>query len=292
MLLRLMRKKAFTLIELLVVIAIIAILIGLLLPAIQKVRTAAARTSNINNLKQIGLAVANFHDVNGFLPVNQPLSSNNGQGAGAPPNTWCGFFQILPFIENGNLYSQAAAQLAAWESNGNQPLNIKIKTYLDPSRNRPGYGDYGNGNWFGPMTDYAINGVSFGGPTPQLSSSSVSNLNGASNTIWCGEKAIDPSNYGTNWANNWDECIYTGSYGGTGRWNNQIYSDQTVGKNDTEDLNGNNSWFANNWGSPYDAGCPFMFLDGGVRFIPYTYSGTQNFTGMLTYDNTIPIIFP
>jgi prepilin-type N-terminal cleavage/methylation domain-containing protein len=103
------RRRGFTLIELLVVIAIIAILLGLLVPAVQKVRSAAARTQSVNNLKQLGLALHNFNDTNKSLPPTfgwrpKPPSGQIYSAGGAYGTA---YFHLLPFVEQGPLYQSS-----------------------------------------------------------------------------------------------------------------------------------------------------------------------------------------
>ncbi len=132
------RTTAFTLIELLVVIAIIAILIGLLLPAVQKVREAAARSSCTNNIKQLALACHSYNDTYGKLPYAvwiQPGQGWNNPGALGP--TWQ--IMILPYIEQSALYNQYQAQIqgcvsySGWNQNWINMGTNTIKPYLCPS---------------------------------------------------------------------------------------------------------------------------------------------------------------
>src|SRR5437660_10732167 len=98
-------RKGFSLIELLVVIAIIAILIGLLLPAVQKVREAAARSRCMNNLKQIGLAVHNFEATTGYLPPAGCWATAKSS-ASFNVESYSILARILPYVEQNSLYQQ------------------------------------------------------------------------------------------------------------------------------------------------------------------------------------------
>src|SRR5262245_36241304 len=109
------RPSGFTLIELLVVIAIIAVLIGLLVPAVQKVRAAAARAQCQNNLKQIGLAFHHYHDVNRHLPpwaFDFSYNPNPKNPLGDQRHGHSPWSLILPYVEQGSLFANVRADLS------------------------------------------------------------------------------------------------------------------------------------------------------------------------------------
>ena len=134
-------QRGFTLIELLVVIAIIAVLIALLLPAVQQAREAARRTQCKNNLKQLGLALHNYHDTHGTLPIGSGITDPGGVGG----RRQSGFVGMLPFIEQAPLYQQISGtytnsggttwgpfQCEPWNTSYT-PFTAKIPGFLCPS---------------------------------------------------------------------------------------------------------------------------------------------------------------
>jgi prepilin-type N-terminal cleavage/methylation domain-containing protein/prepilin-type processing-associated H-X9-DG protein len=174
-------RRGFTLIELLVVIAIIAILIGLLLPAVQKVREAAARMKCQNNLKQLALSCHTFADNNQGLPpaMIDPGSTNyntpnNSSGYG--PN-W--IVLLLPYIEQANLYNQYTTSISSWLQNSNTDNNWRgvrgttISSLLCPSDAASGTPYTGStaGTW--ARGNYAAN----------MGAGSAGNFNGTTSTM-------------------------------------------------------------------------------------------------------------
>lgn len=171
-----LRRRAFTLIETLVVIGIIALLVGLLLPAVQKLREASLRISSLNNLKQIGLAVhqsADAHDGNLPIAVTGPWPAGGGEV----------FFAILPFIEQDPLYRQFQSLGTGSPTGSFDAMNAPVKVYLNPAD--PSFGGrigIVSPNYQGSISSYAANCQVF---DAHITIGQVGD--GMSQTIWMAE---------------------------------------------------------------------------------------------------------
>jgi prepilin-type N-terminal cleavage/methylation domain-containing protein/prepilin-type processing-associated H-X9-DG protein len=297
-----MRKKGFTLIELLVVIAIIATLIGLLLPAVQKVREAAARMSCQNNLKQIGLALHNHHDATTRFPVANTPSFNSS------------FTQILPYLEQENIgrrYNTALTPTDATDVDGDGHTNLslgsnRLKTYQCPTMQPPpnpaafpGWSNYavciGNqpnpffppGASGNPLYDNGVivrtTGGGSGGATDQLGTRMPAIHDGTSNTILAGEMGYQLKDYyfssgtfagqlrggNTQWV--WGYASY--SFGSTG-----VMFNTTAGT--PTDITARLGAFR----SDHANGANFLFTDGAVRFLGNGKIDLPNYQALGTRD--------
>jgi prepilin-type N-terminal cleavage/methylation domain-containing protein len=230
----LLRRRGFTLIELLVVIAIIAVLIALLLPAVQAAREAARRAQCVNNLKQIGLGIHNYHQTYDCFPLGVSLNMYSLPAYWRAKNSWSHFGMMLPFLEQQSVYNAANFYWGVEEGSAGSsaPIDInvtaadsQINTFLCPSDPRSGNGgstsfstnDRDTSSYYGCVgatTSLAVpNGVDTGTiqfiPTANFPSSESTGVfsfqrvygvrdvtDGTSNTIAYSEGMVNPSGTG------------------------------------------------------------------------------------------------
>jgi prepilin-type N-terminal cleavage/methylation domain-containing protein len=303
------KRHGFTLIELLVVIAIIAILIGLLVPAVQKVRAAAARSQSQNNAKQIALAVHSYNDANKKLP---PLADTvltatpPGQNSNCQQNTNnCAglFFFILPYVEQDPLYKDGLAKKGVWEQSPNNVGSRKIPVYLsprDPSDPLPVWKESNGGTWH--VGNYAANHALFGRPCTGFTISDLSLvkiIDGTSNTVGFAEQygkcgLTETDNTSGAPPNNYRHKLW--AYRAPWNWERASYFDtriMSIGMKGTAQnppdactcLATSTATPPQNMPKPSaclpymvqamdEGGCVTALMDGSVRMVPSTVSGT------------------
>jgi prepilin-type processing-associated H-X9-DG protein len=279
------------LIELLVVIAIIAILIGLLLPAVQKVREAGARTQCINNLKQQGLALHNYHDSLGVLPQgNSPYIGWAQPGAAPYESSWTWMAFILPHVEQDNVWKQAKTFATGGGTNGyswyNPMCAVPQKVFTCPQDPRGvvvvrgsqwGIVDQGLTMYLGNSgtTSAALNGVLFVGSKVKLPHI----LDGTSNTIMVGERPPN-SNLEYGWyfaAYGWDgkgngDCVMTSADVAMTSYFASSYGCDTTNhamKTGLHPGNVNVGCDAAHYWSVHSGGAQFLMADGSCRMVSY-----------------------
>jgi len=292
-------RRGFTLIELLVVIAIIAILIGLLLPAVQKVRAAAARTSCLNNMKQLGLACHGYHDRSNKLPpgAQQTITTAQGNIIGT---TWLTF--ILPDIEQGNVHAGYNFDLAYNNATNLAVGSNRVNTFYCPAGAAGAFQLSGNGGEvnaagvrnstthyfaiFGPSYTTDANGnvvyttssgatASNGRYSAVVNSGMLKNYNssegttgyvkltdvldGLTNTLMIGEISWTP--LPANSTNHFRSWI-RGNNGGCGAAKNMAEK-----INSNINYNGSDNFHDMSFGSNHTGGAVFAMGDGSVRFV-------------------------